>query len=208
MQSTADLFGLTELELPPMPMAGGYDGPSSVFVTPVTPWRIGSPFGMRLHPIKKVWKLHNGVDTHGAKLGTPIRASHWGEVRRVWSSPTNGNALRIYYPALRATFGYAHLHKRANVEVGQRVRPGQQVAIVGTTGLSTGPHLHLTVSLDGQGVVDPQRAFARWQGGVERPAGHRRSSLDYVRAVPIWVWAGAGAALLLAAVAGGMATTR
>ncbi|MCK9452869.1 MAG: M23 family metallopeptidase [Bacteroidales bacterium] len=117
--------------------------------------RISSKFGQRKHPITGVVSFHNGLDI-AASIGTPVVAPSDAIVQRVWNHPKGGKSLSIITPAgLR--FGFAHLSKRL-VKEGDKVSAGQAIALVGTTGASTGPHLHFTVSKQGQ-FIDPLKYF-------------------------------------------------
>ena len=115
------------------------------------PARITSPFGMRFHPVLRYWKLHDGTD-FGAGCGTPIRAPRAGRVAERYYNAGYGNRLMIDHGYIRGryvTTGYNHA-SRYIVRVGQRVRKGQVVGYVGSTGYSTGCHLHLMVWLNGR----------------------------------------------------------
>jgi murein DD-endopeptidase MepM/ murein hydrolase activator NlpD len=112
--------------------------------------RITSPFGMRFHPVLHYWKLHDGTD-FGASCGTPIRAAYAGKVAERYYNAGYGNRLMIdhgYIGGRYVTTGYNHA-SRYIVHVGQHVREGQIVGYVGTTGFSTGCHLHLMVWING-----------------------------------------------------------
>jgi murein DD-endopeptidase MepM/ murein hydrolase activator NlpD len=112
---------------------------------------ITSPFGMRFHPVLHYWKLHDGTD-FGAACGTPIRAAHAGRVAERYYNAGYGNRLMIDHGYLRGryvTTGYNHA-SRYIVHVGQHVHEGQVVGYVGSTGFSTGCHLHLMVWLNGR----------------------------------------------------------
>jgi murein DD-endopeptidase MepM/ murein hydrolase activator NlpD len=119
--------------------------------TPVDGARMTSSFGKRRHPILGYARAHKGVD-FGAGTGTPVVSAGDGVVveARRWSG--YGNWLRIRHSGGWET-GYAHLSRYAKgLRAGQRVRQGQVVAYVGSTGMSTGPHLHYEVWLKGQRV--------------------------------------------------------
>jgi murein DD-endopeptidase MepM/ murein hydrolase activator NlpD len=120
------------------------------FLRPV-PGPVTSTFGMRLHPLLKVWKLHDGTD-FGAACGTAIRAPYAGVVARGYYSPAYGNRLfvshgRVAGVQVETAFNHA---VRYLVRPGQRVSRGQVIGEVGSTGLSTGCHLHLMVWLNGR----------------------------------------------------------
>jgi murein DD-endopeptidase MepM/ murein hydrolase activator NlpD len=112
---------------------------------------ITSPFGMRFHPVLRYWKLHDGTD-FGAACGTPIRAPRAGRVAERYYNAGYGNRLMIdhgYLGGRYVTTGYNHA-SRYIVHVGQRVQKGQVIGYVGSTGFSTGCHLHLMVWLNGR----------------------------------------------------------
>jgi murein DD-endopeptidase MepM/ murein hydrolase activator NlpD len=120
------------------------------FLRPV-PGAVTSPFGRRLHPMLKVWKLHDGTD-FGAACGTAIRAPYAGVVTRSYYSPAYGNRLfvnhgRVDGVQVETAFNHA---TRYLVRPGQRVSRGQVIGQVGSTGLSTGCHLHFMVWLNGR----------------------------------------------------------
>jgi murein DD-endopeptidase MepM/ murein hydrolase activator NlpD len=121
--------------------------------TPVDGARVTSKFGMRFHPIQKFAKLHGGID-FAAPVGTPVYASGTGTIEVAAPKGCNGN-----YVALRHDNGwrtlYLHLSRfGAGITSGTRVTQGQPIGEVGSTGCSTGPHLHYEVHVDGQ-KVDP-----------------------------------------------------
>ncbi|MBX6324143.1 MAG: M23 family metallopeptidase [Rhodospirillaceae bacterium] len=122
--------------------------------TPIDGAEITSGFGMREHPILGFTRMHKGID-FGAPAGTPIYAAGDGTVVALGRRGGYGNYVRIRHNARYAT-AYAHASRFAKgLAVGSRVRQGQIVAYVGTTGRSTGPHLHYEVLVDGR-QVDPQ----------------------------------------------------
>jgi murein DD-endopeptidase MepM/ murein hydrolase activator NlpD len=118
----------------------------------------GSPFGMRFHPILHYWRMHWGTD-FGAACGQPIRAMANGKVVSAgWTSYGFGNYTIISYGRVKGASvasGYAHQSK-VIVHAGQKVKQGQVVGYVGTTGLSTGCHLHLQIYRNGV-RVNPMR---------------------------------------------------
>lgn len=118
----------------------GLDFDGGPIMWPVPGWtRISSPFGPRLHPIHKIWKNHNGIDIP-ASGGTPIIAVASGEVIIAKYSSSYGN-----YCAVAHGNGYVSLYAHCssmNVQVGDKVDAGETIARVGTTGWSTGNHLH------------------------------------------------------------------
>lgn len=127
---------------------------SKGFIRPVNA-PAGSPFGLRYHPILKVWRMHRGTD-FGAACGTPLYAVASGRVASARWQGGFGNYVVIDHGFMRGRFvstGYAHQSRMA-VRAGQRVRQGQVIGYVGTTGMSTGCHLHFQVYVNG-GVVNP-----------------------------------------------------
>jgi len=120
-----------------------------------TAGRVESGFGMRVHPSTRVRRLHAGVDI-GAPTGTPIVAAAAGVVRFAGVSGGYGNLVELDHGGGSET-RYAHASALL-VRTGQRVERGQLIARVGSTGLSTGPHLHFEVRVGGQ-PVDPVAFF-------------------------------------------------
>lgn len=124
----------------------GYEYNGGMILWPVPGWTsLSSPFGPRLHPIHKTWKNHNGVDIP-ANGGTPIIAVMDGEVIIAKYSSSYGN-----YTAIAHGNGYVSLYAHCsslNVSVGDKVNAGQTIAKVGTTGWSTGNHLHFGFQKD------------------------------------------------------------
>jgi murein DD-endopeptidase MepM/ murein hydrolase activator NlpD len=120
------------------------------FLHPV-PGVVTSGFGMRLHPLLKIWKLHDGID-FAAACGTAIRAPYPGVVTRAFFHPAYGNRLFLSHgivDGIHVETAFNHA-ARYLVQPGQRVSRGQVIGEVGSTGLSTGCHLHLMVWLDGR----------------------------------------------------------
>jgi len=115
--------------------------------TPINGARLSSPFGKRKHPILGFTKHHNGTD-FAAPTGTPIMASGNGTVIKAGWCGNGGNCVRIRHNSSYTT-GYGHMSKIAT-KTGRRVRQGQIIGYVGSTGMSTGPHLHYTVSYNGK----------------------------------------------------------
>jgi murein DD-endopeptidase MepM/ murein hydrolase activator NlpD len=132
--------------------------------------RISSVFGGREHPILGGWRLHKGTD-YAASFGTPVRAIGDGVVMRAGWSNGYGNVLEIRHRNGFVT-RYGHLSRyAANVRVGTRVAIGETVAFVGSTGLSTGPHLHFEVIVNGE-QRDPRTALKQ-SGGDPVPESER-----------------------------------
>jgi murein DD-endopeptidase MepM/ murein hydrolase activator NlpD len=115
------------------------------------PGRLTSNFGWRIHPIYHTRRFHAGVD-FGAPLGTAIGAADSGMVIYAGWYGGYGNAVILDHGSGLTTV-YGHT-SRLYVRVGQLVQKGQTIAAVGSTGLSTGPHLHFEVRRRGQ-VVNP-----------------------------------------------------
>lgn len=119
--------------------------------TPVDGARMSSGFGMRRHPVLGYNKMHKGVD-FAAPRGTPIYAAGKGVVEKAGRLGGYGNYIRIKHTGTLKT-AYAHLHKFAKgIKSGVRVKQGQIIGYVGTTGRSTGPHLHFEVLKNGKQV--------------------------------------------------------
>jgi len=116
---------------------------------PVTSARLSSGFGMRFHPILGYSRMHAGVD-FAASTGTPIYAVTDGRVSYAGRNGGHGKFVKLSHSGGLAT-GYAHMSRIA-VSAGQRVRRGQVIGYVGSTGLSTGPHLHYEVYRNGKTV--------------------------------------------------------
>lgn len=114
--------------------------------------RVSSNFGKRFHPIRKEWRNHNGTD-YAAVTGTPIRTVGEGVVEFAGWHNGYGNVAYIDHGEQRVTV-YAHM-SRLDVKTGQRVEQGQVIGAVGSTGMSTGPHLHFEFRVNGE-FKDPQ----------------------------------------------------
>ena len=112
-----------------------------------------SSFGMRLHPILKRLAIHNGIDLRG-DTGEPVRATATGKVTIAGRQRGYGNVVEISHGNGLAT-RFGHLSE-ISVKVGQVVRIGETVGKIGSTGLSTGPHLHYETRINGK-AVDPQK---------------------------------------------------
>ena len=122
----------------------GWSGKRMLMKTPIDGARITSNFGMRFHPVLGYTRMHRGVD-FGAPTGTPVMASGNGVVEFVGWHSGHGKYVRIRHGAPYKT-AYGHLSRYARgLKIGMRVRQGQVIAFVGSTGVSTGPHLHYEV---------------------------------------------------------------
>lgn len=115
--------------------------------TPVNGARMTSKFGMRFHPLLNYSRMHQGVD-FGAPHGAPIYAAASGTVEYAAPHGGHGNYVRLRHNATLKT-AYAHMSRFA-VRPGQTVKQGDVIGYVGSTGISTGPHLHYEVWLRGQ----------------------------------------------------------
>ena len=119
--------------------------------TPINGARLSSPFGMRKHPIDGFNKMHRGTD-FAAPMGTPIMASGDGIVKKAGWCGGGGNCVKIKHNSTYQTV-YAHMSKFAkNIKSGVRVKQGQIIGFVGSTGKSTGPHLHYEVIVNGKKI--------------------------------------------------------
>ncbi|SMO80423.1 peptidoglycan DD-metalloendopeptidase family protein [Melghirimyces algeriensis] len=129
----------------PLVTSGGRFGP------PVKNMNVTSSFGMRFHPVKKVYKLHTGTDFAGG-VGTPIYAAGDGVVTRAGPSRGYGNLIIINHGNGLETW-YAHMFShQIGVRVGDRVKRGDHIAGIGNAGYSTGAHLHFEVRYNGKPV--------------------------------------------------------
>mgnify|MGYP001370933679 CR=1 FL=1 len=119
--------------------------------TPINGARLSSPFGMRKHPISGFTKMHQGTD-FAAPMGTPVMASGSGTITRAKWCGGGGNCIKIKHNSTYETI-YAHLKSFARgIKVGKKVRQGAIIGYVGSTGISTGPHLHYEVVVNGKKV--------------------------------------------------------
>ncbi len=119
--------------------------------TPINGARLSSSFGMRKHPIDGFNKMHRGTD-FAAPMGTPIMASGNGIIQKAGWCGGGGNCVKIRHNSTYETI-YAHMSKFARgIKRGVRVKQGQTIGYVGSTGKSTGPHLHYEVVVNGKKV--------------------------------------------------------
>ncbi len=119
--------------------------------TPINGARLSSSFGKRKHPILGFTKMHTGTD-FAAPMGTPIMASGDGVVTKASWCGGGGNCVKIKHNSIYSTV-YAHLSKFGRgIKKGTRVKQGQTIGYVGSTGMSTGPHLHYEVIENGRKV--------------------------------------------------------
>lgn len=139
--------------------------------TPIDGARLSSRFGMRRHPILGYNRMHQGVD-FAAPTGTPIYAAGDGRVEIAKRNGGYGKYIRIRHTTEYST-AYAHLSRFAkSIEPGRRVRQGQVIGYVGTTGRSTGPHLHYEVLRNG-GQINPLK--------IKQPANQQLAGADLER---------------------------
>jgi murein DD-endopeptidase MepM/ murein hydrolase activator NlpD len=136
--------------------------------TPVNGARISSGFGRRHHPVLGYSKMHKGTD-FAAPTGTPIYAAGDGVIERSSRYGSFGNYIKIRHRSNLKT-AYAHLNGFARgIHSGKRVRQGDVIGYIGTTGRSTGPHLHYEVHVNGK-QVNP--------GSVKLPTGEKLAASD------------------------------
>ena len=123
----------------------------SLMKTPINGARLSSSFGMRKHPISGFNKMHQGTD-FAAPMGTPIMASGDGKIFRARWCGGGGKCIKIKHNSTYSTV-YAHMSKFGrNIKEGKRVKQGQTIGYVGSTGMSTGPHLHYVVIENGKKI--------------------------------------------------------
>jgi murein DD-endopeptidase MepM/ murein hydrolase activator NlpD len=148
--------------------AEGASAQRLLMLTPINGARLSSSFGSRRHPILGYTRAHNGTD-FAAPTGTPIFAAGNGVVERANRFGSFGNYVKIRHANGFET-AYAHLNGFARgLQAGSRVTQGQVIAYVGTTGRSTGPHLHYEVHLNGR-PVNPMT--------LELPTGRQLTDAD------------------------------
>lgn len=148
----------------------GWSGKRLLMRTPVDGARLTSGFGARRHPILGYTKMHKGVD-FGAPTGTPVMAAGNGVIEKAEWFGGYGRYVRVKHGNSYST-AYAHLSRFARgIREGARVRQGQVIAYVGTTGRSTGPHLHYEVMV-AKKQINPM--------GVKLPTGRNLTGKDMV----------------------------
>jgi murein DD-endopeptidase MepM/ murein hydrolase activator NlpD len=136
--------------------AGWFDGAGrsiqrGLMKTPVLGARISSGFGMRFHPVLGFTRMHKGTD-FATPVGTPVFASGAGKITFMGVHGGHGNYIAIEHTPTLST-AYAHLSKFGDgLQVGSSVAQGQQIALSGNTGLSSGPHVHYEVIVNGEQV--------------------------------------------------------
>ncbi len=174
-------FAQAELQGTPRGAYYDIDGQSkrrSFLASPMEFSRVTSGFAMRFHPLAKSWRRHLGVD-YGAPTGTPVRTVGDGVVTFSGWQNGYGNVVQIDHGNGRSTL-YAHLSRR-DARVGQRVEQGQRVGAVGSTGWSTGPHLHFEFRVNGE-HQDPLRV-AKASETITLDAASRERFAEVVKVV-------------------------
>ena len=139
--------------------------------------RISQLFGDRYDYYYKTFRIpgHNGTD-YAAPQGTPLLAIADGKVRTVSTDPTGyGNWVEVYHPSLRMYSLYAHLH-RTDVVAGQFVRQGDRIGLMGSTGNSTGPHLHFEIRLASFSDAPEHQEWPYYADPLH--AGHQRGRVN------------------------------
>lgn len=145
---------------------------------PVNYTRISSRYsGNRFHPVQKRWKAHLGTD-YAAGYGTPIESTANGVVTKSGYTRGNGNYVKIRHNATYET-QYLHMTKRL-VKVGQRVKQGQTIGTVGSTGLATGPHVCYRFWVNGK-QVDPYRQ--NLPSADPLPKGQMNDYKDFIKSL-------------------------
>ncbi|PZP56114.1 MAG: peptidase M23 [Micavibrio aeruginosavorus] len=123
-------------------------GGGGLMKTPIAFGRVSSGFGQRKHPVLGFTKMHKGID-FAAPTGTAIYAAADGKIEKAGRFSSYGNYVKIRHNSKMST-AYAHVSRFASgIRPGSRVKQGQVIAYVGTTGRSTGPHLHFEVMMNG-----------------------------------------------------------
>lgn len=189
LQTEAKSRALYRFQSPGEAEAAWFDGAGSSVVrslmrTPVEGARVTSNFGPRTHPVLGYTRVHKGTD-FAAPVGTPVYASGDGVVDFVGVHGGHGNYVRVRHnPTLQTA--YAHLSSYgAGIAVGAAVRQGQQIALSGNTGLSSGPHLHYEVIVN-DGQVDPltyqTESGRKLQGPALAGFLKERDAIDALRA--------------------------
>ena len=129
----------------------GKSAKKALMKTPINGARLSSSFGMRKHPILGFNKMHKGTD-FAAPEGTPVMASGDGKIIRARWCGGGGNCVKIKHNSTYSTV-YAHLSKFGpGIKEGRRVKQGRIIGYVGSTGMSTGPHLHYEVIENGKKI--------------------------------------------------------
>ena len=150
----------------------------SLMKTPINGARLSSSFGMRKHPILGYNKMHRGTD-FAAPSGTPIMASGSGTITRARWCGGGGNCVKIKHNSNYETI-YAHMKAFAKgIKEGRKVKQGQIIGYVGSTGLSTGPHLHYEVIVNGKKVNSQKLKLP--SGKILRGEERKQFELDRIK---------------------------
>ncbi len=150
----------------------------SLMKTPINGARLSSSFGMRKHPILGYNKMHRGTD-FAAPSGTPIMASGSGTVTRARWCGGGGNCVKIKHNSTYETI-YAHMKAFAKgIKEGKKVKQGQIIGYVGSTGMSTGPHLHYEVIVNGKKVNSQKLKLP--SGKILRGEERKQFELDRIK---------------------------
>jgi murein DD-endopeptidase MepM/ murein hydrolase activator NlpD len=161
---------------------GGGKGSKTGMMAMPAAGRFSSGFGMRRHPILGYNRMHKGIDI-AAPWGAPVYAATDGVVQFAGRSSGYGNFIKLNHGGAFGT-GYGHL-SRILVRNGQSVRKGQQIGAVGSTGMSTGPHLHYELYKNG-GAVNPRSvSFTSMRQLTGSDLGAFRSKLHQLLSVPV-----------------------
>ena len=150
----------------------------SLMKTPINGARLSSSFGMRKHPILGYNKMHRGTD-FAAPSGTPIMASGSGTITRARWCGGGGNCVKIKHNSTYETI-YAHMKAFAKgIREGKKVKQGQIIGYVGSTGLSTGPHLHYEVLVNGKKVNSQKLKLP--SGKILKGEARKQFELDRIK---------------------------
>lgn len=144
--------------------------------------RISSSFGMRRHPLLGYTRMHRGIDI-AAGWGSPVYAASDGVVALAGRRSGYGNFIKVDHGGAYAT-GYGHL-SRIYVRNGQRVRKGERIGAVGSTGLSTGPHLHYELYKNGAAVNPRSVSFTTMRQLTGSDLGQFKAKLNSLLRVPV-----------------------
>lgn len=120
--------------------------------------KVSSGFGTRNNPFTKQSQFHNGIDIP-APSKTPVYAPIDGEVTLNSYHVAGGNQIVIQNGDIR--FGFAHLFEKPKFAIGDKIKKGQQIGLIGNTGTSTGSHLHFTMKINDV-FIDPRKAFSEY----------------------------------------------
>lgn len=146
-----------------------------MLILPTLSGRITSDYGLRKHPILKRTILHKGVDFK-ARANEPLFSVSEGVVESAGPRGSFGNVVQIYFPAQKLSGLYAHLN-RTSVAAGQKVEAGQKIGLAGSTGRSTGPHLHFEMRTKGSKTVNPERHLATAQARFHALSNSNRKKM-------------------------------